>query len=246
MEIDSRLTENTRSLEFDPRLSLLFVVTGIIGIFAAGNWLQLMLLAGIALALLVRFGALPAFYRRLRWLRWFLLSVVVLHLLLSPGHTLFGTAWLSFDGLMRGLMVVSQIVVAMAASLILTCVASPEKLAGAAAALFRPLRILGVDGDRFAGQILLALYFVPILKEEVALASAQAPAASNRLGRTRFMVDKLIESLVRRGDDLACAATTGETRLPELEHLPPFWPPALNAWFMLGASLVVVLIYFGM
>ena len=66
MEIDSRLTENTRSLEFDPRLSLLFVVTGIIGIFAAGNWLQLMLLAGIALALLVQFGALPAFYRRLR------------------------------------------------------------------------------------------------------------------------------------------------------------------------------------
>jgi len=246
MERDSRLSDNIESVEFEPRLSLLFVVAGIVGAFAAGNWQQLSLLAGIALSLLAWFGALPVFYRRLCWLRWFLLSVVILHLIMSPGHTLFGVAWLSFEGLLHGLMVAGQIIVAMAASLVLTCAASTEKLAGAVATLLRPLRFLGVDSDRFAGQILLALYFVPILKEEVVRASAEVPADTDRLGRARFLVDKLIARLVRRGDDLACEAATGESRLPVVEPLPPFWPPAPSAWFMFGATLVVVLIYYGM
>ena len=42
-----------------------------------------------------------------------LLFTLMLHLLFSPGRTLFGTCWLSYDGLLTGLRVAMELLLAL-------------------------------------------------------------------------------------------------------------------------------------
>ena len=86
----------------DPRLKLGGLPVLVIAAFAAhtaGQRLALFLLAG---TLILLAGGHWRFFLRGLWaLRWLFLCTVLLHLLFSPGRTLFGSVWLSLDGLLR-------------------------------------------------------------------------------------------------------------------------------------------------
>ena len=77
----------------DARLKLLVCGGLAILAFAAGSWPRLAVAGAalVALAAAARCG--PAWMLRTLWpLRWLLLFTLLLHLLLSPGYTLFGVS----------------------------------------------------------------------------------------------------------------------------------------------------------
>jgi energy-coupling factor transport system permease protein len=150
--------------------------------------------------------------RSLRSLRWLLLFTLLLHLFLTPGRTLFGFEFLSYDGLLRGLTVSVQLLLAMAFSSLLTLTTSVEALAAAVAALLLPLRRLGLPVTEPIRLGQLVLRFIPLLREETALQVAAFRARGEELGQGSLtargrlaarMLAPLILGLVDRADALA-------------------------------------------
>lgn len=233
----------------DPRLVLVVAVLGIFAVFATGSWWRLLVPAVPAGYLVFRLDLVPVLCQRLVWLRWFFLFVILLHALLSPGYTFLGISWISSDGLLRGLLVASQIVVALAVSLILTRMVSPVQVASAAASLCRPLELLGVDVRRFAGNILLSLHFVPILQAESVALNSELSGTDSRKGlagqisKLQRLVATLVSRLVARADELAIASATGEIELGKLEPLPSFLPLGFVNWCIVSLVAGMIFLY---
>lgn len=216
----------------DPRFKLTGLPVLVIAAFAAhtdGQRLALALLAG---ALILLAGGEWRFFLRGLWvLRWLFLCTVLLHLMFSPGRTLFGSVWFSLDGLLRGLLVCEQLALAVLFSSLLTLSTSPAELAAAVTSLLRPLGRLGLPVRDLSLLLLLALHFIPILREEALAqlaairAKGENPARGRLLERGQAvgrMVAPLLLRLVDRADRLALAVAAGEPVVEEL-HLPPCW-----------------------
>ena len=241
--------------QIDPRLKLLLPLVAIVLVFTVRSLPSHLLLFAVALFLLGRLGSLDPFRQRLFWLRWFLLLVVLLHTLLSPGYTLFGLSWLSSDGLVRGLTVALQVVVAMAFSLVLSRLATPSQIASAAFCVLAPLRYLGLSVRYFVEQVLLALHFVPILREEGTAALGAASVGDEntssrnlgaRIALLQNMVPPLIDNLVLRSDRIAQRSARGEDLLPQIESLPSLWPLAMADQIALIFTVVVGFLVWGL
>jgi energy-coupling factor transport system permease protein len=146
-------------------------------------------------------------------LRWLLLFTLVLHLLLTPGRTLWGSAWLSYDGLLRGLLIDIQLLVAAALSLLLAWTTRPLDIARGGAVLLAPLQQLRVPVREIAELVPLVLYFIPALQEEAKrLRSdpvAEAWSDDSTWQRWIAKVEILIGRMLNRADDLACQLTAG-------------------------------------
>lgn len=219
------LTEAVTPLHrVDPRLKL--AACGLLAIlaFAAGSWQRLAIVAGAVflLAGLARCG--PLWMLRTLWpLRWLLLFTVLLHLLLSPGHTLFGVAWLSRDGLFRGGLVCGQLGIAVLAAALLSSTTSAERSALACSWLLIPLRRFGWPTRQWEEMMLVVLRFFPMLREEL-----QAIAVADRGGwflRVAAWEERLLpvfDRLVARADLLAHRLVAGEEHLVPERPLAPF------------------------
>jgi energy-coupling factor transport system permease protein len=237
----------------DPRLKLAGLPILVIAAFvahAAGQRLALVLLA--ATLILLAGGHWRFFLRGLWALRWLFLCTVLLHLLFSPGRTLFGSVWLSLDGLLRGLQVCEQLALAVLFSSLLTLSTSPPELAAAVSSLLQPFARFGLPVRELSLLLLLALHFIPILREE-ALAQLAANrvmgggAGSRLLERGQAvgrMVAPLLLRLVERADRLALAVAAGQPVVEELPPLPPFrCLRALDAFFLLSLGLCLLVIF---
>jgi len=221
----------------DPRIKLFGLPLLVIAAFAAPAAGQRLALALLAAGLILLGGGHWRFFGRGLWLlRWLFLFTLLLHLLLSPGRTLLGSAWLSLDGLLRGLQVCEQLALAVLFSSLLTLTTSPPQLAAAVAAVLRPLGRLGFPARESAMLLLLVLHFIPLLREEAlaelgaggaAAADARRPGLLARgrvLARGRAvgrMLAPLLLRLVERADRLAHAAASGEEVIAEPPPLPP-------------------------
>ena len=208
----------------DPRLKLLVCGGLAVLAFAAGNWPRLAV-AGAALAALAaaaRCG--PVWMLRTLWpLRWLLLFTLLLHLFLSPGHTLCGVAWLSRDGLRLGLLICGQLGVAALAAALLTLTTSAERTSLACGWLLLPLARLGCPVRRWQELMTLVLHFFPVLREE--LRATAAPAGGKWTMRVTAWEERLLplfDRLVSRADHLAQRVASGQEGLLPVEQLPSF------------------------
>ncbi len=210
----------------DPRLKLLCCGGLAILAFAAGNWLRLAMTAVALAGLLVCARCTPGWLLRTLWpLRWLLLFTLLLHLLLSPGETLLGVAWLSRDGLRHGLLVCAQVGVAALAAALLATTTSAGQIALASGWLLSPLGRLGCPVRRWQELVVLVLRFFPVLSEELL---ATRVAGSGRW-RERIVawgerLLPLFDRLVARADLLAHRIVAGE------ECLLPEEPPPARSW----------------
>lgn len=250
----SAISGNSLS-RLDPRLKLLLVIVAIAAVFASTSWLQLFLLMTVGFSLLLLLESLSLLRQRLYWLRWFFLFVIFLHMLLSPGYTLFGLAWLSYDGLLRGLQISLQVVTALAFSLALSRSTTPGEMTAAAAAILRPLNLLGLNVKDFSRQILLTLHLVPILREESAEALQQIENAnpeekfsglSCKIAKLQLLVMPLLSGLIERADAMAHESAAGRDPYPEAVTLSSFWPLARAELLTLALSVLVFMIYRGL
>lgn len=213
----------------DPRLKAFGLPALVIAGFAAGGWQQFLLLAAAALLLMGSSTAPWALWWRLVWsLRYLFLFTLVLHTLLSPGHTLLGQAWLSLDGLQLGVRVCGQLLLALLFSSLLTLTTTPEALAGSFVWGLSPLQRLGLPVQRWADNLLLVLGLIPVLQQESAqLAATQIaePARHRRSVEARLqgagqLLAELLLRVVARADAMARAIARGEGVLPETRVFP--------------------------
>lgn len=216
----------------DPRLKLAGVPLLIVAVFSARGFPRLVVLAGAALLFMALSQIeVRVWWRGIRVFRWLFLFTLLLHLFFTPGKTLAGVAWLSEDGLWRGILVVSQLVLAVLFSSLLTLTASPQALAAAFSSFLAPLRRFRFPADEATMLFLLVLRFIPILREESAESFARSRAAgidpsrgslAERALALRRMTAPLVLRLVDRAEELAHQVAAGENVVGETVVLEPF------------------------
>ena len=129
----------------DPRVKLLLLLGLIACLFSASNPQRLLLIACLWFtAAGATTQGLHDVWRIIKMLRWLLFFTLLVHLLFTPGRTLFGTSWLSYDGLLRGLLINSQLLMAVLFSLLLAWTTRPEALASGLTTLLAQLQMLKV------------------------------------------------------------------------------------------------------
>ncbi|TYO99547.1 energy-coupling factor transporter transmembrane protein EcfT [Geothermobacter ehrlichii] len=198
----------------DPRAKLAVACLLIVLAFHENSAGGLLLLTGV-----LAFGALAAGGPRpadcLRWLRplrWLLLSTVLLHLLFSPGHTLFGLPWLSRDGLLFGLWTCWQILLAFGFSSLLAATTESERLAQALGWFLAPLNRLGLASGSLRVLLPLALQLLPELRRETGDVWRSHSELARQMGRGALLrraraagelIEILVIKLADRADRLA-------------------------------------------
>ena len=207
--------------QLDPRLKLVVCLLLVMAVFAATSWgrFGITVLAAAALVWSGQ-GFNARLYRAIVRFRWFFIVSLLLHLLLSPGHTLFGLAWLSRDGLLTGLLVCGQMVVAIGSATLLAQTTSPELLARACGWFMTPLGWLGCRVHEWEEILLLSLNFLPVLHEEVVATASVGRAAPPHESATRGIGQWLsqwckhltdaLERLVLRADAMAREIVEGD------------------------------------
>jgi energy-coupling factor transport system permease protein len=234
----------------DPRLKLAGTVFFIIAVFSGTHAIRLLLLGTLALVLAAVSGVGGRrWWRGIRALRWLFLFSILLHLFFSPGRTLWGVEWISYDGLIRGGVVSCQLGLAVVFSSLLTFTTAPERIAAAFSRLCSPLSRLGVPIEEGARLVLLILYFIPVLREEAATAidaarSRSAVVTSRLHARIRILkeaIPPLILRLVERADELAHACARGEKIPGEGVILPPLRAAGLLSMAAIGVFSFILI-----
>lgn len=203
----------------DPRAKLLSCFLALAAAFAApttraclATWPLLGL--GVAVSRIH-----PAYYLRgLRPFVWLFAFTVVLHGLTTPGESLgpfpLGPVDVTWQGLGRGLGLSAQLATAIAFSSLLTLTTNPVDLVWALERLASPLKRLGLPVGEFCLTVLLAIRFLPILREEAerlvfALkARGLDPGSGGPLARARNitpLVVPLFQQVFGRAETLALA-----------------------------------------
>jgi energy-coupling factor transport system permease protein len=236
---------------FDPRLKVVFCLLLVVLAFSATGF-RSFLVVFVPLAIAVR--VVPALFAsvwRIFWmLRWLLLFTLLLHLFLSPGRTLWGLGWLSFDGLIRGALVCSQILLAVASAVLLSVTTSTEDLALTFGWFVRPLSWLGCRTREWQRTLLLAMDFLPVVHEELQASTSsgtdqhQATTSEDSTGlwsRTMRRLHGLVLRLLDRGDMVAHRMAEEGVVTGLATELPPLFPMALHdQLFTLGATFIVI------
>ncbi len=245
---------NSSIHRLDPRIKLTVLPLLVIASFTLNDISSLVTVAAVASGL--TFAArLPCgvLVRGLRPLRWFLAISLLMHLFLSPGHTLFGITWLSRDGLFRGIQVCAQLVLALWFSSLLTLTTTPRDLARACGSLFSPLERFGFPVRDTALFFLLVLQFIPMFREEAAaLDRSRAETAGSihkrwtqRMGAYRDRTAALILQVVERTDRMARESASGNNETDEDAILEPFPPVSPKAIMAVTSGLLTIGLFIG-
>ena len=235
----------------DPRVKVLSCLALVVLSFGAAGWMQLLsVLAAVALAV----WSIKSFSRRilrLFWLlRWLFLFTFLLHLFLTPGRTLWGLSWLSFDGLLSGAFVCLQMLLAVAASALLGITTTTESLAQAFGWFVRPLRWLGCRTGEWQKTLLLSLDFIPVVHAEIRTSGQAEIRSSDTLALDASQghftawgkrLHDLIFRLVTRGDEIAHKLNLDDDTVSNQNVLPAFLPMALlDQLFSMAVCLVIL------
>ena len=180
----------------------------------------------------------------MKMLRWLLFFTLVVHLLFTPGRTMFGTSWLSYDGLLRGAMINIQLLLAVLFSLLLAWTTRPEALATGLTAMLKPLQRFKLPVHEAGGMLLLVLHFFPHIQHEVQELKSTRKADTNGLvaGLKSWVgcVEPLITRMFDHADTLAHNITCGDKVVDAVTSPPVFDRYALVAGVS-GAVLVLLL-----
>lgn len=234
----------------DPRIKVLASLTFVMLTFSAQAWLPLTVLLGATgLALWPVAQQATMIVRLCLKLRWLLLLTFLMHLLFSPGRTLWGLSWLSFDGFLTGSFVCLQILLAIIIASLTAMTTPSESLAGTFGWLTRPLQSLGCATDEWQRIFQLTLGFIPVVHEELNAATGSKASPSDRLpvgtkrwSRWLLIMQELIERLLKRGDQAAHELAAGQGA-GRLSQLPPLLPLSAPDYRFASAMILVLALY---
>jgi len=213
---------------FDPRVKLLLLGGLMACLFStASGWRALLLFVLGVLSIRLFPGGWRDLLRLVWMMRWLLLFTLLLHLFFTPGRTLFGTSWLSLDGLLRGLLVNSQLMLAVLFSLLLAWTTRPERLAWGLTSLLSPLERFKLPVREMGGLLLLVLQFFPIISSEVASVQKRGTHAKRGVEGIKAKISllaPLVMRLLDRADQLALDLVAGDCSdvTEAVDHGQPF------------------------
>jgi energy-coupling factor transport system permease protein len=235
----------------DPRVKVLSCLLLVILAFAATGWVQILTLV---VSTSVAFWLIPSLANslwRICWtLRWILLFTLLMHLLFSPGRTLWGLRWLSLDGLLIGSFVCAQMLLAVLLSALLAITTSTKTLASTFGWFVQPLQWMGCKTEEWQKILLLTMDFIPIVQEETRVAAspegeasdeATLSASKSRWATWSDKLQNLLLRLVGRGDEIAQRIAANDETLQSPVSLSPLLPMALlDQLFSLLITLLIV------
>jgi len=214
---------------YDPRLKIALLLMLIVTIFAAPGFSSLLVVGILVVGLFVwQRPIFTQFIQRLRYLRWLLLFTLLMHLFFTPGRVLLGLRLLSYDGLLRGMMVDLQLALALFFTLFFSVVTTPSAVAWGAARILSPLKRLGFHVDEASGLVGLVLHFLPQVFELGAPLAMQVKQAEQRSLMERFQIlakslGDAILGLIGEADQLAQALARGDKTLLAEEEACYLW-----------------------
>ena len=222
-----RLDPRTKIVSAIVLIVLLFVVKGFVGYG----------LVALGIALVVRTSKIPVRFvlRGVRPLLVILAFTLTLHLFMTEGRVIFQLWFLkvTWEGLIRGLMMGTRLLLLIIGTSMLTLTTSPMQLTDGIETLLRPGKKIGIPAHELAMMMTIALRFIPTLLEETEkiMKAQMARGADFQSGgltqRAKSLLPLLVPLFVnafRRADDLAIAMEArgyrggeGRTKLKELK-----------------------------
>jgi energy-coupling factor transport system permease protein len=219
----------------DPRTKILSAIALIVLLFLVNGFVGYGLVA-LGIGLVIRASKIPWKFviRGLRPLLVILVLTLTLHLFMTEGRVIFQIWFLkvTWEGLLRGLMMGTRLVLLIVGTSMLTLTTSPMQLTDGIETLLRPGKKIGIPAHELAMMMTIALRFIPTLLEETEkiMKAQMARGADFQTGGLMQKAKSLIPLLVplfvnafRRADDLAIAMEArgyrggeGRTKLKEL------------------------------
>lgn len=222
-----RLDPRIKILSAISLIVLLFLVNGFIGYgLVALGIAYIMWASGIPWKFVIR-GVKPLFV--------ILALTLTLHLFMTEGRVIFQIWFLkvTWEGLVRGLMMGSRLILLIIGTSMLTLTTSPMQLTAGIETLLKPGTKIGIPAHELAMMMTIALRFIPTLLEETEkiMKAQMARGADFQSGgimqRAKSMIPLLVPLFVnafRRADDLAIAMEArgyrggeGRTKFKELQ-----------------------------
>lgn len=156
--------------KLDPRTKLSGVISFIVIIFLANNWLTYLMLTMFVLIAIKLSDIDPRFFiRGVRPLIWLILFTVLLQILFTSGETIYfrlGPLVVSEEGLINGAFIFMRFVLIIFMSTLLTLTTMPLSLTDAIEYLLRPFEVVKMPVHEIALMLSIALRFVPTLMDE--------------------------------------------------------------------------------
>ncbi len=205
----------------DPLAKLILTGLLIVCLFSDYHPVRLGVVALVWFAAMLIARQSPALiWRVVVMMKWLLLFTLLLHMFFTPGRTLFGVSWLTYDGLVNGLCVDAQILLAIFFSLLLSWTTPPADMAQALALLLAPLKLLRVPVSEIAGMLMLVLHFLPLIKVEAGQLQKSANGKEGYLAGIRKWAAQLEALLLRlfdRADQVARDIVAGDLVFTDTE-----------------------------
>lgn len=223
----------------DPRTKILATTLLIVVLFMVKSAIGYALVA-LGIAGVIWASEIPWRYviRGLRPLLVILILTVSLHLFMTEGRVILQIWFLkvTWEGLVRGLMMGSRLILLIVGTSLLTLTTSPIQLTDGIESLLTPGKKIGIPAHELAMMMTIALRFIPTLLEETEkiMKAQMARGADFQSGgimqRAKSLVPLLVPLFVnafRRADDLAIAMEArgyrggeGRTKFRELKLQP--------------------------
>ena len=199
----------------DPRVKLLSIFTLLPLIFTARGLLPFFYLVfTVYIAITLSGISIGFILKGLRHFIWLFLFAAIFHAFFTPGEPVPYIIWVSYEGGHEGVMIMSQLILAIIFSNLLTLTTPPLELTMGLERLLSPLKHIGIPVSDLAMMMLVAIRFIPILKTEAeSLVKAQkgrgidlsSGSFIERAKNIPVVLVPLIYSSFRRADDLAIA-----------------------------------------
>lgn len=220
----------------DPRTKILSAIVLIVLLFLVKGFVGYGLVA-LGIALVIRASRIPWKFviRGVRPLLVILMLTLTLHLFMTEGRVIFQIWFLkvTWEGLFRGLMMGTRLILLIVGTSMLTLTTSPMQLTDGIETLLKPGKKIGIPAHELAMMMTIALRFIPTLLEETEkiMKAQMARGADFQTGgimqRAKSLIPLLVPLFVnafRRADDLAIAMEArgyrggeGRTKLRELK-----------------------------
>lgn len=240
----------------DPRTKFISLLLLMITTFLIKTFLALALLSAIFfLALILSRLSWSYVFRGVRSFIWLFLFSAAVHLFFTPGPSLpffpIGFIDITWTGAEKGIMVASQLFLAILLSSLMTLTTSPLQLSHGLEKLIYPLKRFHVPVEDFSMMTMLAIKFIPILLGEAnRIIKAQSARgvdfeSGNFFRRAKNMVPiltPLFHSVFKRADDLAIALLArGYVSGLKRTHLHELKMKGKDYWVLTGILGFVIL-----
>lgn len=219
-------------------LTLLILAAGLASGRSAVLWVGGVLLIGTGLWIwrYRRSFDVQGLLRMLRRVRWLLLAILILYGWFTPGTALLsalGPMSPSLEGVQQGLLRVAALLAIVAAVYLLLATTARGDLIAGVLWYGRPLRRLGVDDQRFAVRLVLALEAVPQVQALARAVLVDAPPVASRMQRLGRAATAVFQATLAHAEQLS-----GNIGVPDPQPVPPWqWSlPILLAVLLIAAA----------